>query len=159
MTTKPAYMTPEWIEARREDARRYKRTPEQRRRNTEALRAFWANDPDARRIKSLEMKELWQNPEYRAKVTAAIKAASNTPESRARRSAAAKRRVAKTPFLGWMAGGAAYEKHLANMASPEWKEKIARKWTPERRARQRELLQKLRDAGRLYKGKKKGEAK
>lgn len=58
-----------------------------------------------------------------------------------------------------MAGGSAYEKHFANMASPEWKAKIARKWTPERRARQRELLQKLRDDGRLYKGKKKGEAK
>lgn len=86
MTTKPAYMTPEWIEARREDARRYKRTPEQRRRNTEALRAFWANDPDARRIKSLEMKELWQKPEYREKVTARIREASRTPESRARRS-------------------------------------------------------------------------
>lgn len=132
---------------------------ETKRKNTEALRAFWANDPDARRIKSLEMKELWQKPEYRAKVTAAIKAASNTPESRARRSAAAKRRAAKTPIWGWMSGGSAYEKHFAHMASPEWKEKIARKWTPERRARQRELLQKLRDAGRLYKGKKKGEAK
>ena len=45
---------------------------ETKRKNTEALRAFWANDPDARRIKSLEMKELWQKPEYRAKVTARI---------------------------------------------------------------------------------------
>lgn len=132
---------------------------ETKRKNTEALRAFWANDPDARRIKSLEMKELWQKPEYREKVTARIREASRTPESRARRSEAAKRRTAKAPIWGWMAGGAAYEKHFANMATPEWKEKIARKWTPERRARQREILQKLRAEGRLYKGKTKGETK
>jgi len=132
---------------------------ETKRKNTEALRAFWANDPDARRIKSLEMKELWKKPEYRLKVTARIREASRTPESRARRSEAARKRVAKAPIWGWMAGGAAYEKHFANMATPEWKEKIARLWTPERRARQREILQKLRAEGRLYAGKKKGEAK
>ena len=61
-----------------------------------ALKRRWQEDPEYRAKQSAAIKKLWQNPEYRAKQSAAqsaaIKKLWQNPEYRAKQSAAIKKR-------------------------------------------------------------------
>lgn len=124
--------------------------PEWRKRVSEGTKRGQARNPDFRARKSAQMKELWADPEYHARVTKTVGDTRKTPEMRARVSEAQKRRYSDPAQRERQAA------QLRALKTPENRANVGARakelWAdPEHRAMRMAAMKKARDAKKRLK--------